>query len=65
MTQRELNRAVARATGESVSTVERIGFLLADPETDVTDPDDEALGPSVLDWDALEPIHPGLLASEC
>lgn len=65
MTQRELNRAVARATGESVSTVERIGFLLADPGADFDDPDDEALGPSTIDWDAFDPVPPGLLAAEC
>jgi hypothetical protein len=31
MKQADLNRAVARATGETVSTVKRLGFLLADP----------------------------------
>ncbi len=30
MNQTELNRAVARATGESLTTVRRLGFLLAD-----------------------------------
>ena len=28
MNQRELNRAVARVTGESVGTVRRLGFIL-------------------------------------
>ncbi|MBC7820486.1 MAG: hypothetical protein IAG10_26680 [Planctomycetaceae bacterium] len=54
MTQAEVNRAVARATGESVRTIQRLGFLIADPDSDFDDPDDEELGPYVLDWDELE-----------
>lgn len=45
MTQRDLNRAVARATGESVDTIEQMGF----------GPLDEVagdLGPNTIDWDA-------------
>lgn len=57
MTQAELNRAVARATGESVADVKRIGFLLAEPDTDIPDPDDEDLGPSVLDWDEFDEMR--------
>jgi hypothetical protein len=53
MTQRELNRAVARATGESVETIQRVGFLLADPAI-LMDPDDDQFGPPILDWDELE-----------
>lgn len=51
MTQHELELSVARATGESLPVIRRLGFLLADPEEEFSDPDDEALGPSVLDWD--------------
>lgn len=54
MSQTEVNRAVARATGESVGTIQRLGFLIADPETDVEDSDDEDLGPYLLDWDELD-----------
>lgn len=54
MTQAEVDRAVARATGESVRTIQRLGFLIADPDSELTDPDDEELGPYVLDWDELE-----------
>ena len=54
MTQAEVNRAVARATGESVRTIQRLGFLIADPEIELPDPDDEDLGPYMLDWDELE-----------
>ena len=57
MTQAELNRAVARATGESIAEVKRIGFLLAEPDTDIPDPDDEDLGPSVLDWDEFDEMR--------
>ena len=53
MRQAELNRAVAQATGESVSTIKRLGFLLASPE-DLSDPSDADLGPFVIDWDVLE-----------
>ncbi|QDU94477.1 hypothetical protein [Lignipirellula cremea] len=53
MKQSDLNRAVALATGETISTIKRLGFLLADP-----DDGDDALfddqGPEVLDWDALD-----------
>ena len=44
MNQTELNRAVARATGESLTTVRRLGFLLADFDRC----DRPARGP---DWD--------------
>ena len=52
MQQFEVDRAVARATGESVATVKRLGFLLADPQANL-DPEAEALGPHVLDWDEI------------
>ncbi len=57
MTQAELNRAVARATGETVAVVKRIGFLLAEPDIEVPDPYDEYLGPSVLDWDEFDEMR--------
>lgn len=53
MRQADLDRAVARATGETVSTIKRLGFLLAD-SSDVSDPDSDNLGPYVIDWDELE-----------
>jgi len=47
MTQNELNRAVARATGESVGLICRMGFVLVtrvaqEPE------------PRTIDWDEAE-----------
>ena len=53
MKQADLNRAVALATGESMSTVKRLGFLLAEPDETV-DPDSETSGPYVIDWDEQE-----------
>lgn len=53
MHQPDLNRAVARATGETVSMIKRLGFLLAETDEWV-DPDDERHGPYVIDWDELE-----------
>jgi len=53
MRQADLNRAVALATGESMSTVKRLGFLLAEPDETV-DPAAEESGPYVIDWDELE-----------
>lgn len=52
MKQAELDRAVARATGETVSTIKRLGFLLADP-TNNSDLDADEPGPYVIDWDEL------------
>ncbi len=53
MHQNDLNRAVASATGETVSTIKRLGFMLAEPG-DPLDPDCEEHGPYVIDWDELE-----------
>ena len=60
MTQMQLNREIARATGESVETIQRIGFLLDEPHLDISDPESEDLGPYVLDWDALEQAQAGM-----
>ena len=54
MTQEEIDRAVARATGESVTTIRRLGFLIAEPGVRVVDPDSEEHGPYVIDWDLLD-----------
>ena len=54
MLQADINRSVSRATGETVSTIKRLGFLIADPSQPITDPESEDLGPSVIDWDEFE-----------
>ena len=45
MTQRDLDRQVARATGETVSTIRNMGFGLVEM------PDPE---PLIVDWDELD-----------
>ena len=54
MKQTELNRAVARATGESIATVKRLGFLIDDPNagSDHFDPTNQ--GPTIVDWDEVQ-----------
>jgi hypothetical protein len=47
MTQAELNRAVAKATGESIREIERRGFALLT----ATPVESE---PCELDWDAVQ-----------
>ena len=55
MSQRELERAVAVATGESVVTIHELGFGLADG-LDV-DFDPEPRRPMMLDWDSFLPVE--------
>jgi hypothetical protein len=49
MTQSELNREVARATGESVGTISALGFV---PLT--RKPYERDREPLVVDWDAVD-----------
>ncbi len=39
MKQNDLNRAVAKATGETISTIKHLGFYETDPELGLTDED--------------------------
>jgi hypothetical protein len=52
MTQAELNREVASRTGESVSTIRRLGFNLLDIP---------CRPPLVVDWDQLDRQRPRFL----
>ena len=54
MNQSQLNRAVARATGESPETINRMGFSVADPESVHYDPEPSRRHPLVVDWDELD-----------
>lgn len=69
MTQSRLNRAVARATGESLATIERLGFSIANPEAVDFDPEPPVPGiaefsavrfepqpamPHIVDWDEYD-----------
>jgi hypothetical protein len=54
MNQSQLDRAVARATGESRETINRMGFSIADPESVHYDPEPARRRPLVIDWDDLD-----------
>ena len=54
MKQTELNRAVARATGESIATIKRLGFLIDDPNAGSDHFDLPDLGSAVVDWDEVQ-----------
>ena len=58
MTQAEVNRAVAQATGETVRTIAQLGFGIADQDVVDHDPEPYDFDPEgkVLDGDAM----PGL-----
>ena len=53
MTQTQLNRAVARATGESPSTIRHLGFGIADPAVVCHDPE-SLRRPRIVNWDRLD-----------
>ncbi|MFG0332750.1 MAG: hypothetical protein ACF8TS_05235 [Maioricimonas sp. JB049] len=56
MQSAQLNRMVARATGESVAEIRHRGFSLVDPErtTIDLDPEDRNLPPTLIDWDEFD-----------
>ncbi len=49
MNQRELNREVAKATGETVATIDQLGFVPLEAIPYERDRD-----PLVVDWETLE-----------
>ena len=51
MTQRDLDREVARATGESLNTIRNFGFSLVEPD----DPE-----PLMVDWEEIDDQRLGL-----
>lgn len=60
MKQSLLERAVALATGEALSTIRRRGFSIFDPTAADTD-FDELPRPRTVDWDSLDAQRPGYL----
>jgi len=54
MKQSELNRAVAKATGENLRVISRLGFSLADPLSVEHDPEPCNVEDMIVDWDALD-----------
>lgn len=61
MKQADLNRAVARATGETVSTIKRLGFQLEETASG-DEPNSDDLAPYQLDWDTVEAERRGSFA---
>ncbi|MBM4090122.1 MAG: hypothetical protein FJ276_11985 [Planctomycetes bacterium] len=65
MTETDLYRAVARATGEPVDTLRRLGFWLVDSDSS----DDPSSGPDLdilaNDWDGLEEHRLAAAAETC
>jgi len=57
MTQAELNREVANATGETVTEIRRRGFSIADPADVAFDPEEGRY----VDWDAVDEDRLALL----
>ena len=56
MTQNQLVREIARATGESLSTIRIIGFSIADPDDVSFDPEQplrRSRRPKIVNWDRL------------
>ena len=51
MTQSQLNRAVARATGEPIGTINKMGFSIADPRQVCHDPEPSDFEEKIIDWD--------------
>ena len=54
MRQSNLYRSISHATGDSVATIKRLGFLIANPSRPIRDPEAEYLGPHVIDWDEFD-----------
>ncbi len=54
MTQTQLDRLVARATGEDIRSIRRRGFSLANLVEVNFDPEPDQRPPQWVDWDELE-----------
>lgn len=56
MTQKELNRQIARQTGEDIRAIRRLGFSIIDPHDDDFDPQPD-FPPQVIDWDEIDRLR--------
>jgi hypothetical protein len=59
MTQREIDRAVATRTGETVAEIRHLGFGIVEPGSAEYDPEPCSRPPLVIDWDSIYPIDVG------
>ena len=58
MTQRDLDLSIARATGESLPEIRRLGFGIADPIKVRFDPEPSHVPPQWLDWEPAPDVNP-------
>ena len=56
LSQQDLDREVARATGESLGTIRRRGFSIIDPSEQQFDTEPDDTPAMVLDWDNYQPM---------
>lgn len=54
MTQQQLDRLVAHATGEDLGEVRHRGFSIADPSCPLYDPEPDDVRPQQIDWDEAD-----------
>lgn len=54
--QHDLDREVARVTGESLRTIRRRGFSIVDLNEQQFDTEPDDLPAMVLDWDSYQPM---------
>ena len=59
MTAAQINRAVSRATGETVREIRHMGFSLADSLDVDCDSEDDERSPQMIDWDEQEVLRAG------
>jgi len=57
MRQERINRLVARATGEDMREIRRMGFSIADPAHVGFDPEPRRKRSPIIDWDTVEQEH--------
>ena len=60
MSHGDFNRALSRATGESIRTIKQRGFSLVDPNATNVDDELTLTPPQIVDWDALDAERVGL-----
>ena len=60
MTQFQIDRAVARATDESLSIIRRMGFSIVDP-SEPAETLDALPKPRIVNWDRLDSRRPAYL----